>query len=242
MKITYNLTEDVINNIFDKYDDVFLIETKKNYYVNGCMVGIIRLVVNVKKQRQYLKVGTYVLFQDCKIIWRSIIDENNNYIIIMKSHWVKAYKHDLKLPITVPIQKYIRNKEDGAMSYYKDTEVIEMNYNQYVNRRIVVDFHDTPYSLLMAYENHKKRQCKYNDYYKALNETAKQYMIEHEILKKFISAVGHKKKEYKKDWVEWKYQDRENKVIEKELDLILGDNENEDFTTAKVINLNDVRM
>ena len=240
MKIKYELSEDQINNIFDRYNDVFLIETKQNAHINNSVVGIIRLGVNVKKQRQYLKSGVYVLFPELRVVWRSSPDENGHNLVIVKSHWVKKYTIDLKLPITVPIQKYVRNKETGEITYYKDYETIYMNYNQYVNRRMIVDYHDTPYSMLMAYENHKRRQQKYNDYYRALNESSKQFMIEHEVLKKFISDVGHKKKKYKKEWVEWKYQDSENSIIEKELDLILNDDV--DFTEGKVVNFDTFRM
>jgi hypothetical protein len=240
MKSEYNLNEDIIENICNRYNDIFVIETKDDYFIDDMMIGIIRMSLDVKKQRRYLKDGSHVLFPNQKVKWRSSY-ENDNYIVIVKSHWVKAYTHDLKLPVIVPVQTYTRNPTNNKKTYSKDYEEIEMNYNQYVKRRMIIDFHDESYSLLMAYDNHKKRNSKYRDYYKALNETAKHYMIEHETLKEFISKVNNRKKQYKKDWIEVKIKFLENKQIEKELDSIFN-NDNFDLEKegAEVINFSDL--
>jgi hypothetical protein len=240
MKSTYELKDDIIENIYDRYSDIFVIETKENANINKSMVGIIRCIVNVRSSRKYLKVGDHVIFPPSKIKHKLTTDKNGHFVVLITSYFVSKYTNDMKYPVVVHIQKYNRNTETGEISYHKDTEVIYFTYNQYVKRRMLNDFRDRPYVLVMAYENHRELQKKHNDYYRALNSTAKHFMIEHETLKSFISEVNNKKKKYKKDWIEGKLKYLEDKEIEKDLDEMFEDDTTEN--SATVINFEDLRL
>ena len=106
---------------------------------------------------------------------------------------------------------------------------------------MIIDFHDRPYALIEAYENHKKMQRQHNDYYKALNSTSKHFLIEHETLKSFISEVNNRKRTYKKDWIEGKLKYLEDRAIEKEFDEMFG-HDNVELEDAKIIDFKDLRL
>jgi GTP1/Obg family GTP-binding protein len=67
---------------------------------------------------------------------------------------------------------------------------------------MIIDFGNYKHQIISAYENFKRRYAFHYDYYRALNETCKSYLIEHDMFKVVLSRIDNAKKRYKKEWKE----------------------------------------
>lgn len=232
MKSEIKLSEDVMGNLLDQYSNVFVIECIKD--LNA---GIVKMVIDVADNRKYLKVGMYVAFSDKKIKWRGKM-QGDRFIAVINSRWVKAFNHDPKLPIVVPVLvSKLNNKNERV--YHEELIEMEMTYNQYIKRRMSIDFATYDHIEMLAYENYKSMMNTFQDYYKALNSTSKHYRVKHDRLKTVISLINNAKKKYKKEWLEFKTMFLENKLLESQLDEMA---EAKREKSGKVINLSDLKF
>jgi len=223
MKIEYPLSEDIMNNMYQQYKNVFVIESKVNLKVDDRIVGIVRMCIDVTGKKKYIKVGQYVTFSESKIKWRNN-PINRHFVTVVNSFWVKPYVYNPKLPVVVKVQTSVSNLQNPDERIYNiEFEEIEMSYNQYIKRCMIQDYYSHDYGEMMAYDNYKELLGRTNDYWYAVNTTAKQYCIEHEKLISLKSAISNSKKKYKKQWLEYRSQYQENKIIEHELDEMFED-------------------
>ena len=205
------LDDESIDNLFNRYSNVIVAEIDVDAQLeNGKMVG--QVVVSIESNKEYIQTKDFIEFYLSKAKWKSAV-KNDKQLVIVNSHWVKFYNHDPKLKIMVPIlkSKVVNNKR----VYFEDHEAMELTYKQYQRRRILKDFGDKyTYRQMEAYFNMSRRFQETQDYYKALNETAKQFCVEHLFLKDVIfPEINNAKKKYKKDWHDFllkQYQSREN--------------------------------
>lgn len=232
MKSEFDLTEDMKGNLVDEFSNVFVIEC-----VKGLQAGIVRMVIDVAENRKYLRIGMYVSFSDKKVKWRSK-PQGDRFLAVVNSRWVKAFNHDPKFPVVVPVLVSKLNEKNERV-YHEELIEMEMTYNQYIKRRLSIDFAKFDHIEMIAYENHKAMIKKYNDYYRALNSTSKHYRIKHDRLKTVISLINNAKKKYKKEWIEFKTQYLENKFLERHLDE-MADQVRE--KRGKVIDLRDIKF
>lgn len=240
MKVEFEISEDVLNNTYDSYSNVFIIETIKDLVMDDKMIGIIRYPIKINENRKYLKKNQFVQFPESRIKWRSNI-KNRHFIVVVNAQWVTQYTHEPKMPMNVPVlvsKLLIDDSGNESRVYQKEYIEMQLTYNQYIRKRVIIDFYDRPYGLLMAYENYKQQLKRYNDYYRALNETARNYLIEHDKLKSFISEVNHAKKKYKKEWNEAKIRYYETERTQRAVEeFMLSKAEKK----GKLVNFDDLR-
>jgi len=228
MDIKKHLSESSIDNIYSQYANVFIIKYNENATKGNNYIGQLIAKVEMKKDKEYIRAGDYVEFRKDKIKW------TNREVCIIDPYWVKMYMDDEKLSIRVKVLK--SKVEDGKDKrvYYLSDEFIELNYKQFMERRLYEDYSHMPYSFLASYKHFQERR-KQVEYYRALNETCKHYLVEHALLKNvIIPKVNNSLREYKKEWKELLTQilkqDRARKAIN---DLI----EQNKLVDSKVIKL-----
>lgn len=212
------LNQEMINNIYNKYSNVFIIETDIDCVLeNGKMVGTVKFSVDIDVKHNYIYNGDFVEFNLQKIKWKSNII-NDKIVVVIKSHWVKPYNHNPKIIISIPVLKHKVNKMNNKIEYFHDCEIVELTYKQYQKKRILKEFGDKyTYRQMEAYFNMSNRFQKYGNYFKALNETSKHFFVEQKFIKEQIfPEINNAKKRYKKDWnilLEKQYQRNENQKI-----------------------------
>lgn len=211
MNLYEYLSEDKIDNIHNQYKNVFVIKYNENAIKRNNYVGQLIAKVDMKKDKMYIKVGDYVEFRKDKIKW------TDREICIIDPYWVKIYMDDEKLPIKVKVLKSKVDDGKDKREYYLSDEFVELNYKQFMERRLYEDYSQMPHSFLASYKHFQERR-KQVEYYKALNETCKHYLVEHTLLKNvIIPKINNSLREYKKEWKElltkMLKQDRARKAI-----------------------------
>ncbi len=192
MELKNCLSEDKINNIYDRYTNIFVVLYDENAIKDGRYIGQLLSKVNITKDKSYIKDGDYVEFRSDKVKWK------DGHVVVIDPYWVKLYMDRETVPVKV---KVLRSKVvDEVRQYFTAYEPIEMTYKQFIKRRLMEEYADVKHSFMEAYSNFQGRR-KTVGYYRALNETSKHYMIEHDHLKKvIIPRVNNSLKEYKKEW------------------------------------------
>ena len=226
MELKHCLSEDKINNIYDTYTNVFVVLYDENAKTGGRYIGQLLSKVNITKDKAYIKDGDYVDFRTDKVKWK------DGQVAVVDAYWVKLYMDREKLPIKV---KVLRSKVvEDVRKYYEDYETIEMTYKQFIKRRLMEEYADVKHSFMEAYSNFQERR-KAAGYYKALNETSKHYMIEHEHLKKvIIPRVNNSLKNYKAEWKDLYTRSlKQNKARDAIAELVKQNKE----ISAEVINI-----
>jgi hypothetical protein len=206
------LDENGLNNLYDQFKNVVVCETNPSLKNSlGNMIGRVLLTIDSKKKS--LKKESRVEFSPERIKWRSAMKDNKCIVVIL-SHWAKPYLRDIKLKVLV---KVLRSKVDsnGKRVYYEDTEDLDLTMDQFIQRRMNEELAMYRYKYVQAYENFNRRNFQLKDYYRALNETSKHYMIPHEKLKTLISNINHLKKALKKEWNNYLIQHYERHVEDK---------------------------
>lgn len=214
MKLEEYLNEDGINNLFNEFDDVAVCETNPNLKnSSGNLVGTILLLINSKKKT--LKNSGRIEFSPDRIKWKSSL-KNDKCVVVLRTRWAIPYLRNIKLNVKV---KVLKSKiEDGERIYYEDTEYMELTKDKFFKRRMYEELRMYRYKYIQAYENFNVRNRELKDYYRALNETSKHYMIEHEKLKTLISHINHLKKELNKEWNKYLLQHYEKHIEDKMID------------------------
>jgi len=223
------LNEDQINNIFNQFSNVYVINYDKNAVKDKEYVGSVLLKVNIKKDKPSIKLHSFVMFRKNKIKW------SNENICLVDPYWVKPFINNEKLNIKVEILK--SKVDDDKRLYYKDYEYIELTLNQFIKRRILeIVGGKNSYTLIEAFFNFNERKS-FVGYYKALNETSKHYLIEHEILsKKIIPQMNNLLKKLKKEWQELYIQEIKNDKAKQAIDQLIK--KNKENKSANIIKLN----
>lgn len=212
------LDEDRINNIFNQYSNVFVINYSEDAKIDKDYAGRLVLKVNMKKDKKYIRINDHVRFRRDKVKWKSV----EQHVCIVDPYWVKPFINDEKLQVQV---KVLKSKVVGNIrEYYIDYETVELNYKQFITRRLFEEFGELKHSYLEAYSNFQDRR-KQVGYYQALNETSKHYLIKHEDLKKLvIPRVNNAIKRFKKEWDDLYVQDAKNAKAKTAIDQLMKDN------------------
>lgn len=217
-KLSEYLDEDGINNIFNSYSNVFVIKYDEDAKIGEDYAGELLMKVNIEKDKKYIRTNDHVRFRCDKVKWKN----KEMVIALIDPYWVKPFINDEKLPVKVQVLKSRLVQE--KRHYYTDYETIEMNYKQFMKRRLFEEFHNLKTSYLEAYSNFQKRRKKVG-YYQALNETSKHYLIEHDDLKKVvIPRVNNALKRFKKEWDDLYIQDVKNAKAKKAIDKLTQKN------------------
>ena len=199
------INEETLNNIFDKYSSCLGIVSRTDILnKNGKSFGQVVLLINLKYKKKFI-VGDMVEFPVEKTKWNSsYFDEQGKSLYIVNAHWVKPFINDLK--VNVPVSVQISEEVNGVRKYKITTETQKMYFKQFLIRRMIELTSHLPHGDVAAVENLARRSFKYKDYYKALNETAKNYKIEHKKLKKMFSVYSNLKKKIIKEWEKYERQ------------------------------------
>jgi hypothetical protein len=218
MELKNYLSEEKINNIYDRYSNVFVAFYDENAKQNGKYVAQLLAKVNIKKDKAYIKNGDFIEFKTDKVKWK------DKKIVVVDPHWVSPYMNEETLPINVKILK--SKVVDNIRQYYESYEIIELTYKQFIKRRLLEDYANVKHLFMEAYSNFQDRRVKVG-YYQALNETSKHYRIEHDQLKNgIIPRVNNSLKQYKKEWQDLYIRSlKQNKAIEAIDNLIKSNKE-----------------
>ena len=193
------INEDMLNNIFNQFGNVFGIVSNPN--VNNdykkCF-GKVIIKVTVKSKKK-ITLRDIIEFDESKIKWKSSNPDTDGCVLcLVDPHWCRMYKLDekIKVPVTV-----LRTQSDGENRRYWDELAFQvMNQNQFLKRRLIDKKGGYTYAQTEAVTNFEERLYKHKDYYKALNETAKNYRIKHEELKSLRGVFANFRKEIYKEW------------------------------------------
>jgi hypothetical protein len=228
MKLEDYLDENSIDNIYNTFSNVFVIRYDVNAIKMGRYVGQLIAKVDMKKDKDYIRVGNYVEFKKNKIKW------TNRKICVVDPYWVKNYLDDEKLSVNVKVLKSKVENGKDERTYYLDNETLELNYKQFIQRRLYEDYSQHPHAFLASYRQFQDRRKKV-EYYKALNETCKHYLIEHSLLKNvIIPKINNSLKKYKKEWNELLTQELKKDRAKKAINDLIEQNKPVD---SKVIKL-----
>jgi len=222
LELSDYLSEDLINNIYDRRTNVFVILYNEDAKIGDDYVGELLLKINIKKDKTYIKIHDHIRFRRDRVKWKN----QERTVCLIDPYWVKLFINDEKLPIQVDVLK--SRLVNGVRKYYKSRETIEMNYKQFITRRLYEEFHTLKHSYLEAYSNFQERRNKVG-YYQALNETSKHYLIEHNDLKKHvIPKINNALKRFKKEWNDLYIQDAKNAKAKKAIDELIEKEQSKD--------------
>lgn len=225
------LREDMIDNIYNRYTNVFVIKYDEDALINGTYFGRLLLKVKIKEGKdKSIIINDFVEFRVDRVKWK------NGTICLVDPYWVKKYRETNKISVKVKILKSKVNKENNKREYYTDYEYIKMTFSQFISRRLYENY-KTSEHVLLIYSNFQTRRKRVG-YYKALNETSKHYLVEHDILKDIIiPKINNSIRKYKKEWNELYTQNLEHDKAKRAIDNIIKENRREE--TCEII---DFRM
>jgi hypothetical protein len=199
MKISDYTDQNLLNSIYDKYSNVFgvicnpdiLNENKKCF-------GVVLLEISVKNKKD-INLNDHVEFIQKKIKWRSSYpDKKGRKLCLVDAYWCKRYIHDRKIKCSIRVLK--SQVEGSERIYYGYNEEIMLTKDQYIKRQLILKFSKYPAIVFEACKNFDQRWWITKDYYRALNETSKHYLIKHEQLKKYVAQYNKAKKEFNEEW------------------------------------------
>ena len=215
------VSKETLDNIYNRNSNVLGIITNTELEENGRGIGTVVLFVNLKK-KSYFKYGDVISYNKSKLQWSSIADDDGCKLYLINPYWCKAYNHDVKIPCDVEVLKSV--DDNGERKYYKSTEKMFLTKKQYIKRYNIELFGDVKYRMIAACENMWERFNEHKDYYKALNESAKHYLIDHTVLKKcygkYTRAAGVAVSRWEKFKVEYYTQNQNQKVLEEKLNAL----------------------
>jgi len=214
-----------LNNI-RKNSNVLGIITNTEIEEKGRGIGTVVLFVNLKK-KSYFKYGDIITYNKSKLKWSSKPDKDGCRLYLINPYWCSAYNHDIKIPCDVDVLKSY--EEGGNRKYHIETEKVYMSKKQYIKRYNIELFGGVKYRVILACQNMWERINIHKDYYRALNETSKHYMIEHEQLKsyygKYKNAAGVAVRKWEKFKVEYYTQNQNEQALQFKLDELKSKSE-----------------
>lgn len=192
------INDDMLERIYEEYPKCFGIRVNENIESDdGKYIGQVLLLSGVTKKK--IGYNSRVKFLKDKIRYRSR-EIDGFKLCIVNQYWVKPFINNPKLKFKIKVLKSKLNETTNERIYFYDFDEMELTYSQYIMRNMIIDFGNYKHQIVCAYENFKQRYGLHHDYYRALNETCKNYFIKHDMLKSILSKVDNTKKKYKKEW------------------------------------------
>lgn len=215
--------ENIFNN--PKYDKCLgIISNTSLLNESDKSFGQVVLLINLPDKNKYV-VGDMVEFSKNKVKWSaSTIDSKGRTLRIINTYWVKPYIRNLKIDVPVLVQ--VSKLENGIRVYDVVNEIQSMTFKQFKIRKMIELVGHIKYKDIAACENLAHRWYISKDYYKSLNETAKNYRIKHDELKKIYGIYGAFKKKIKIEWEKHKMKMLEKKVSLQQIENIYTEYEN----------------
>jgi hypothetical protein len=234
MELKEYLTDEMIDNIYNEYSNVYVIKYDNDAQIDGLYFGRLLLKVNLKDgkdKKPFITINSYVEFSGEKMKWK------NGTICLVDPYWVKKYRVIGKLKVRVKVLRSKADKDSDTRSYFVAYENVNLTFKQFIKRRLNEEYRKSSYIALEAYSNFQMRR-KQVGYYKALNETSKHYLLEHNLLKdQIIPKLNNSMKKYKKEWDDLYLQSLENDKAKLAIDKLIKDGEERNF--AEIIDFSE---
>jgi hypothetical protein len=222
MKIEDYIDQNLLDNIYSRNSNVLGVianpditnERKKCF-------GKVLLLVNIEKKKN-INIKDNIEFYPNKIKWRSSFsDKKGRKLLLVDPYWCKLYIHDRKIHCPIRI---LKSKVEGTERiYYGIDEDILLTKNQFIKRKLLLKFAKTPHIIFEACENFNERWWTTKDYYRALNETSKHYLIKHDQLKIYIGEYNNAKKQFQAEWNNLLIKHYQNNESDQEFDKFYND-------------------
>jgi len=217
-----------IINININFSNIVAIETNTDI-INENGKGVGKVLLNYSdKSRIYLNM--IVEYNKDKIKWVNSKLVDGKKLILINPYWVKAYAPSPKLE--VPINVYNEKTDQFVI------EMIKLNYNQFMKRRLLEYYRTFKYVIVAAYDNFCFLR-KNNQYHFALNSTVKHYGIRKDDLVSVIGKINNKKKQIGVEWNKLLRQHFQENESAKMINDLLERNKKEN-ETSNVVSLRDV--
>lgn len=208
-ELTKHCNKNSILNIYTNWSKIVGIETDtKIINENDKYVGKILLLFNGPVK---LYLNQIVEFHRDRIKWQNSKLVDGKKLILIDPKWVKSYAPAPKLEVQMKIY-------DPKSKQYV-IEIMSLNYNQFMKRKLIEFCGQFKHIYVSAYENFNKLY-RNNQYYFAINSTVKHYCVPQEELVKFISIINNEKKSIKAKWNKYlqiHFQENESAKLIEEL-------------------------
>ena len=193
------ISEDTLNNIYDRHSNVFgIISNPDCLNNNDKCFGKITLLISITSNKNII-INDIVEFNKDKIKWRaSRYDDKGCTVCLVDPYWCKIYEDNPK--IKCPIRVLKSKVENGNRNYYSADDIMLLTKDQFIKKRLLIKFSKHQNLLIKAVENFNERYWSSKNYYKSLNETSKHFLIKHDQLKRVVSTYNNAKKEFNKEW------------------------------------------
>lgn len=230
------VSEDTLNNLFNRNKNVYGIVANPDITnENNRCFGKVLLLINLKSKKK-ITINDIVEFRGDKIKWRSTTcDDNGCILCLIDPYWCRSYIYNPKIQCPVRILK--SHVTDNNRIYYGADAFVIMNKDEFIKRRLLLKFAKWQHLVVAACENFNNRYWAIKDYYKALNETAKHYLIKHDQLKSYLSDYSNAKKEFNKEWDDLLLKSYQNKEASELIEKLYKKFENKTNKKGKVLSL-----
>ena len=219
MNLNIYLSEETLSNIHNRESNVYGIISNPDIIINKYKcIGKIVLFVDIKSKKK-LVMNDMVEFNMNKITCSSTkFDSDGRTIHLVKPHWCKKFYQEMQLKVPVPVLLHDYNKDTGDITYKKHVEYKLMSRDQFKKRILLHMFGEYTYRQISACENMAERWWEHKDYYRAHNETVKNYLIEGEDLKELYSKFTNAKKNINASWTKLKIRHFEQDLAAKQVE------------------------
>jgi len=119
-------------------------------------------------------------------------NENNETIILINPYFIRKWTQTVFLEVPVEVWN---EKEDKI-----EIEMVRMNFNMFIERKILEIFGDFQHRLIAAIKNYRRLRYKRKDHLYAMNATVKHYKVPFKILGTSLRKYGGHKKHLISVW------------------------------------------
>lgn len=197
------INEETLGNIFERMPNVYGIIANPNVTNNrNKCFGEVVIRVRLKTKKD-ISLKDIVEFNADKIKWRANkFDRYGRTLCLVDPYWCKLYELNIKLKVPVRILKSKVQEHDFEEKriYFEEIDYQEMNEKQFFKRRMIEKLDEWSYRDVEAVNNLNRRILKFKDFYRALNETSRNYRIDHERLKSLRGLYNNIKQSIYKEW------------------------------------------
>ena len=164
----------------------------------GKCFGKVIMKINVDSKKK-ISLKDIVEFDVSKIKWKSSQPDANGCVLcLVNPYWCRMYKLDEKIEVPIIV---LKSEADGEnRTYWDEVSYQIMNRNQFLKRMLLYKLADYTYAQTEAVNNFINRINETKNYYKALNETSRNYRIEHRQLETLRGTFANFRKEIYKQW------------------------------------------
>lgn len=201
MDLNNYVSQDTLGNIYNRQKNMFGVVSNIKFTLrNNKCFGKVVLFINVTSKKKIV-MNDIVEFNPLKIIWSSTnFDSDGNTLHLINPYWCKLYYVEPKIHVPVKVLLHDYNKDTGEIKYFNSVENMYMTRAQFVKRCLLQIFGSYSYREIAACENMAERWWELKDYYRAHNETVKNYSVEGDHMKTLYSKFTNAKKEINKKW------------------------------------------